>query len=346
MRKFYITSNQEKSGKTILSDALAFQLHQRGLKTAYSKLSYIEEPNNTVNNEKSLSYLENSKYFKNIYLPPLITSDIDSIKKSANLAQKEIKKLEAEYSTILIEGTNNSTHPDNSPLDIELAEQIDASIIRIIWYQESTMGEGDISFIVNDLAKYANHLAGVVINGVPKNRLHYAQTILKENLITDNIPILAILPQDSELNARTFDEIITFLQGNIIAFEDNVGELIDTIMLGALALDGGIYYYGQSKKKIVITRWDRPDLQMPALVTGCQGLILTGGQGPIPYVLDRINKLKVPVAIVQEGTVAIATKLSDGFLSERGDPHPDKSQKLSKMLESYPNFSEELDRII
>ena len=57
-------------------------------------------------------------------------------------------------------------------------------------------------------------------------------------------------------------------------------------MLGALALDGGIYYYGKYTDKIVITRWDRPDLQMPALNTGCQGLILTGGNGPIPYVLN------------------------------------------------------------
>ena len=117
-----LTPNQEKSGKTILSDALAFQLHQRGLKTAYSKLSSIEEPNNTVNNEKSLSYLENSKYFKNIYLPPLITSDIDSIKKSANLAQKEIKKLEADRSSLRRGVTIVSSHPVCSPHKIEIAD--------------------------------------------------------------------------------------------------------------------------------------------------------------------------------------------------------------------------------
>jgi BioD-like phosphotransacetylase family protein len=103
-------------------------------------------------------------------------------------------------------------------------------------------------------------------------------------------------------------------------------------MLGALALDGGIYYYGKHTEKIVITRWDRPDLQMPALNTGCQGLILTGGSGPIPYVLNRINELKTPVAVVSNGTVAVATNLSQGFFAEKGNANRAKTTHFLDLL--------------
>jgi BioD-like phosphotransacetylase family protein len=108
-------------------------------------------------------------------------------------------------------------------------------------------------------------------------------------------------------------------------------------MIGALALDGGVYYFGQKPNKLVITRWDRPDLQNAALETDTKGFILTGGEGPIPYMEHRVQENEIPVIIVDEGTIAIADKLNGAF--GRGKMHPDKVQQATSLVEKHLDLS-------
>ena len=219
-------------------------------------------------------------------------------------------------------------------VDAELADALDAEMVLVLWYDEHTMGEGDASSIRAAASASGGRLSHIILNAVPELRMHYVETRLAPALVDAGLPAVTFLQQDRALSAPTMREIVEHLNADVVAYPEGLDVLVPRIMLGALALDGGIYYYGQADEKIVMTRWDRPDLQMPAMATGCQGMILTGGQGPIPYVQNRVDELRIPVAVVPGGTVATAAQLSDGVLGERGNMHPDKIAVMARHLES------------
>ena len=227
----------------------------------------------------------------------------------------------------------DGTGLDNGRADAELAVSMDAETVLVLWYDEHSMGEGDVSGIRTTAALFEDRLSRIIINAVPELRMRYVETTLLPAVADAGLPLAAAIPQDRKLSAPTMREIVEYLDADVVAYPEGLDVLVPRIMLGALALDGGIYYYGQTDEKIVLTRWDRPDLQMPAMATGCQGLILTGGQGPIPYVQNRVDELQIPVAVVPGGTIATATRLSEGALGERGAWHPDKVAVMASRLE-------------
>ncbi len=212
----------------------------------------------------------------------------------------------------------------------------DAEVLLVLWYDEHSMGEGDASAIRAAAERFGDRISHIIINAVPELRMRYVETSLLPAVADAGLPPVAALKQDRLLSAPTMREIVEHLDADVVAHPEGLDVLVPRVMLGALALDGGIYYYGQTDRKIVVTRWDRPDLQMPAMATGCQGLILTGGQGPIPYVQNRVDELRIPVAVVPGGTVATATRLSDGALGGRGRMHPDKVAVMAGHLKDTP----------
>ena len=330
MRKIYITSNQPKSGKTILAQALATFFQSKGEKTAYLKLS-----NNTNSDEYRPGDCEDlSSTFSEIieHIQEHKAEDGIVCEHGLENFNSKLNDLGKKYETVIIESDNLLDLEKRLRSDKDIAEAIEANAVKIIWYDEASMGDGDITSLQNEATYLKENLAAVLLNGVPVSRTHYAETELLSKLTNDGIPVARVISQDRNLNSRSFGEIIDFLNGEVVAFEENLDRPVNTVMLGALALDGGIYYYGKYTEKIVITRWDRPDLQMPALNTGCQGLILTGGSGPIRYVLNRINELKTPVAVVPNGTVAVASNLSQGFFAEKGSPNKEKAAHLLDIL--------------
>ena len=60
-------------------------------------------------------------------------------------------------------------------------------------------------------------------------------------------------------------------------------------------------------------RGDRPDVQMSALTTSTQCLVLTGGIDPIEYVLYEAELEEVPIAVVPSETLDAMAALDDLF---------------------------------
>ncbi len=227
-------------------------------------------------------------------------------------------------------GASRVTDPDLviTEIPIDGAPTVDAQVVSIVWYYEE-MNADDVM----NAAGLERGLSAVVINNVPKLRMHAVQSELAPALSVAGARVLGVIPQDRVLLSPTARDIVEFLGAEVIAFPDGLDEPAENVMLGALALDGGIHYYGGTDRKVVITRFDRPDLQMPALETGCQALILTNGGQPIPYVWNRVQELQVPVALVQSGTIATAQELSKGFLAQRTAPTRRKVERMIGLLD-------------
>lgn len=312
MRRIYLGSTEPRVGKTVIASALARLAGDGASFRAAAPRGSAAEPDDTR-------------------LFPANPADNVSQRFHANVdaARATLSNAESGAQLSIIDGTGL----DGGSVDAALAEALDAEAFLVLWYDEHSMGEGDISSIRAAAGQFGNRLSHVIINAVPELRMHYVESTLLPAIADAGLPAASALAQDRTLSAPTMREIVEHLEADVVAYPEGLDVLVPRVMVGALALDGGIYYYGQADEKIVLTRWDRPDLQMPAMATGCQGLILTGGQGPIPYVQNRVDELRIPVAVVPGGTIATAARLSDGALGERGQMHPDKVVVMAGCLE-------------
>ncbi|MDA1096424.1 MAG: AAA family ATPase [Chloroflexi bacterium] len=336
MTRFYIASNEPRAGKTLLAVGLALHAKAQGLQATYFKPLQIVNNDRTANQPDSDSTLAATALGLSNLAAPAPTTE-DELTRAPSLALEAMSRLrETPNGITLVEGlSSNDPQASTWEADAASAAAIDAPVLAIMWYRDGLR----TSEIAEFVRPFGPNLAAVVVNGVPNLRMHAVTEEFAPSIRASGIPIVAILAQRRALAAPTFGELVSFLDGKTIAFPELGDVLAERIMVGALALDGGIHYYGQAERKVVITRWDRPDLQMPALNTGCQGLILTGGQGPIPYVWNRVLELRVPVAVVQGGTVATATRLSEGFLAQRRKPLLIQIHQMAQIISGERDLS-------
>ena len=108
-------------------------------------------------------------------------------------------------------------------------------------------------------------------------------------------------------------ELARHLEGEILNCPERSEELVENIMVGALSVDSGLDYFGRKTNKAVITRGDRPDLQMAALETSTKCLVLTSDIGPMPIILHRAKEKGVPIIAVKGDTMSVLKRIEEAL---------------------------------
>lgn len=116
--------------------------------------------------------------------------------------------------------------------------------------------------------------------------------------------VLAALPEDRVLAAPSVEDIAAALKGRWLAEGDN-RNTIDRVMIGTVASDAASPYFGNRERTCIVTRYDKTDIQLAALQTDIELLVLTGGGEPSPYLTDRVlgSRQDVAVLLAREDTV-------------------------------------------
>jgi BioD-like phosphotransacetylase family protein len=135
--------------------------------------------------------------------------------------------------------------------------------------------------------KLASRLVGIVLNKVPRNKIGMMQNQSAVELIQADIKLLGIIPEDRTLMTLTVGELAEALQGKILNDSDKSSELVDNIMLGALAFDSGLPYFNRKNNKAVILKSDRADIQLAALQTSLRCMVLGGATPPMHTVAQQ-----------------------------------------------------------
>ena len=232
-----------------------------------------------------------------------------------------------EAPALLDEGT------DASPLVQSLAAALDARVLLVARYSPDLTAER----IMEAASGFGSRLAGVLINRVFKYRTQDAQARLAEALRSQDIPVLALLPEDRRLQAVTVDRIAERLNGEYFLGQDKKDQLFDNVLIGGIVLDNGVEYFGISHTKAVLVRADRPDIQMAALQTPTRCLVLTGGHRPIQYIEHEAREEEVPVILVQQGTLEASRQL-DTLFDEAAIHYPDKADAFADLLQSHADL--------
>jgi hypothetical protein len=110
--------------------------------------------------------------------------------------------------------------------------------------------------------------------------------------------IAAVIAEDRVLAAPSVDDIARTLEATWLAGEGDGGHSVGRVMLGTVASDAASPYFANRESTCVITRFDKTDIQLAALQTDLQCMVITGGREPSPYLLDRVRGSRDDVALL------------------------------------------------
>jgi len=142
--------------------------------------------------------------------------------------------------------------------------------------------------------------------------------------------VLGVIPENRLLLAITVGELAESIQGKILNNAEKSAELVENYMLGAMVVDSGLDYFGRKDNKAAIVRQDRPDMQLAALETSTQCLVLTGSSEPPIYnVLQKAEARGIPIIATETGAKEIVAGLEDVITGVRLN----QEKKLSRLAD-------------
>jgi len=132
------------------------------------------------------------------------------------------------------------------------------------------------------------HLAGVVVARVASSRIDVVRPT----------GVLASLPEDRVLAAPSIEDIAASINATWL-HETEVPQSIDRVMLGTVASDAASPYFANRERICVLTRYDKTDIQLAALLTDLSCLVITAGGEPSPYLIDRVRGRREEVVVLE-----------------------------------------------
>jgi uncharacterized protein len=192
---------------------------------------------------------------------------------------------------------------------VSVAQALNGELVIVVSGSEGSVAD-DMPFIKKNLDLKGVNFKGVVINQVHDLEDFKATTL--PGILKVGIPVLGILPYQAELNRFTMAYVADILFSKILAGEENLGNVVEHIVIGAMSVGSALKeMFVNKNRKLVITSGDRTDLILAALESGTSGIILTNNVLPPAAVISRAVELKIPLLLVSLDTFQAAKKVDD-----------------------------------
>jgi BioD-like phosphotransacetylase family protein len=158
-----------------------------------------------------------------------------------------------------------------------------------------------------DLARsLGDRLIGTIATLVPA-----AETeALARDLTNSDMRPLALLPEDATLAAPAIAEVRAALDATVLHDGDNERQSVENILVAPIYTDGARSHFHRFASKLVLTPYQKTDLQLAAIEAGAACLVVTGGHQPSPYVLDRVRDEETTVLLSARTTVPTVAALA------------------------------------
>lgn len=318
MTPLLFTSNQSFSGKSSLCVGVGSILRDMGLKVGYMKpIGTLPIKVGDIITDEDSQYISKIFGMKNNVndICPIILSEVSyrnflkDSKSSGNLLEKINKafnNIKQDKDIILLEG--GKSIEDGLFLGIssrEICKKINAKTIVIFKYLPEIIDQ-----VLYYKEYFDNNFGGIIINQVPKENIDYLNDFILPFLLNKKINVFGCITSDKILSSVSIREMVKYLDGKILSAKDNVDELVETFMLGAMGQEQALKFFRMKANKAVITGGDRADIQLAALETNTKCLILTGNFQPSSVVLGRAEEIGIPMILVKYDTLTTVEKLN------------------------------------
>jgi BioD-like phosphotransacetylase family protein len=314
MKALYVTSLHSFSGKTAVCLALGRHLQQKGYQVGYFKPLSTQPwepvPGRALDEDADFvrRALELEERAEDLVGVVVTLSLLRSVRGGAAMCDlcPEVKaaygRVASGKDVVLLEGGASLREGFSVGLGTpEVADALDASALAIIRFNNELALMDDC--LVARL-RLGERLLGVLINAVPDRAQEFVTEVARPYLEEQGIAVLGILPLREELQAMSVGELADVLDGEFLVLPEKRDELIEHLMVGAMSVDRALPRIRRIPgTKAMITGGDRTDMQLVALETAVNCLILTGHLRPVPEVLRRAEEIGVPVFLVRGNTM-------------------------------------------
>ncbi len=281
-----IGSTEAYSGKSATVLGLSHQLQKKGLDIAYGKpvgsnFSEDKEPVEEADVEFIKQTLDLSPHR---LVPTLLNLNAVTVKKRLNGQDRTNYQQEARQylqqpsgDLVLLEGAGNLTEGMLFDLSLpQVAQAVDASVLLVVRYKSVLSMEALLAAKLS----LGESLIGVLLNDIPSDELEFANTQLRPFLEQQNIPVLGMLPKNDLLRSVSVAELVKQLQAQVLCRSDRTNLMVESLAIGAMNVNSALKYFRKRRNMAVVTGGDRVEIQLAALESSTQCLILTGQLPP------------------------------------------------------------------
>jgi len=335
-----IGSTDAYSGKSSAIIGLIDQLQQKNQKIAYVKpLGTLIRSQSSGTIEEDLQFIQQVYSLDNdLISSPVLFLDETTIqnriieKDDTNYSQKlqeNVSKLSADL--VLLEGPATLWEGSLFNLStVQMAEAIDASILLVLPYSSVAL----VDSLLTAQQFLGHRLLGVLINRIPEEQWEHTHNVIKPFLEGKQIPVLGMLPKDRLLHSLSVREIARRLDAKVLCREDRLDLMVESLTIGAMNVNSALEYFRQRENMAVVTGGDRTELQLAALETSTQCLILTGRVAPQPLILSRAEDLEIPILAVNYDTLT-TVEIIDNALGKVRLQEQIKIQQIKEVMAQY-----------
>lgn len=345
-----IGSSEPYSGKSALVLGMAHHFLARGINIAYGK------PIGTCLNHAGTAVIEEDVQFmaqtlnlpEEKILPMLLPLNEETITQRicGNDTIDYQQRLESysQFSTndlVLLEGAGTLEEGRLFDLTLpQISQQLDAAVILVARFQSPLIVEG----LLAAKQQLGHRLVGVLINDVPSTALEQVQSQIQPFLEQQQIEVLGILPRNDLLRSVSVGELVRQLQAEVLCRADRLDLMVESLKIGAMNVNSALEYFRKARNMAVVTGGDRADIQLAALETSTQCLILTGHLPPSATILSRAEDLEIPILSVDLDTLTTVEIVDRAFGQVRLH-EPIKVQAVYQMMNKHVNFDRLLSQL-
>lgn len=338
-KNLLIGSVEAFSGKSATVLGLALQLRSQGLDIAYAKPIGTCPSEKNDNVDEDVRFISQTLDLGSDYIrPTLFVLDEDTIQQQLTTEQpidhaaiNSVLESKGE-DVLLIEGPGNLEEGSLFGLSLpDLADMTQASVLLVTRYHSALV----VDKMLAAKQKLGEQLMGVVINDVPEELMEVAQTSVRDCLERHDIRVFGILPRTAIMRSVSVEALVHHLNADVLNNPERIDQMmVEEISIGAMNANSALRYFNQANNMVVVTGGDRFDIQMAALESSTQCLVLTGRLSPRQDILERANDLEVPILSVDLDTLTTVEMIEQAFDQVRLH-EPIKVECIGHLMEQH-----------
>jgi BioD-like phosphotransacetylase family protein len=335
-----VGSTEAYSGKSATILGIIHQLLAKGLDIAYGKpLGTTFSVKQPQGSEEDVHFLtEVFDLPENRVRSPLLSLDEATIQKRLqgedatdyrHSLQQYLQQPSGDL--VLLEGPGTLSEGLLFDLSLlQVAKVLEAAVLVVARFNSVSLADS----LLSAKQHLGKHLIGVLINDIPASEMETIDAVVRPFLEQQGIPVLGMLPRSALLRSVSVQELVNQLEAEVLCRPDRLDLMVESLTIGAMNVSSALEYFRKGNNMAVVTGGDRTEIQLAALETSTQCLILTGHLPPQPFILSRAEDLEIPVLSVDLDTLATVEIIDNAFGNVRVH-EPIKVQYINKLMSQH-----------